>query len=197
MVTHEGRIQRAHQQHRAVVVGTDDDAVGAHEVVDRGTFLQKLRVAADGKGHLDAACRQCRGDRRAHFVGGADGHRALVHDHLVVRHVAADGFCGGEHVLQVGRAILVGWRADADKLQGAMCHCGGHIGRELQPCGGDIALHHRVEPRLVDRNLAAPEHFDLARVDIEADDMVAHFCQACARDQAHIACANDSNFHCM
>jgi hypothetical protein len=65
-------------------VGADDDAVGAHEVLDRGAFLEKLRVADDGKVHADTPFRQHLLHRRAHPVGGADRHRALVDDHLVV-----------------------------------------------------------------------------------------------------------------
>ena len=53
------------------------------------------------------------------LVGGAHRHGDLVDDDLVVGHVAADVARGGQHVLQVGRAVLVGRRADGDELDGA------------------------------------------------------------------------------
>ena len=47
LVAHERRVELAHQRARALVVGADDDAVGLHEVLDRGAFLQELRVGDD------------------------------------------------------------------------------------------------------------------------------------------------------
>ena len=55
-----------------------------------------------------------------HLVGRADRHRALVDDDLVVGHVPADAARRGQHVLQVGRAVLVGRRADGDELHRAV-----------------------------------------------------------------------------
>jgi hypothetical protein len=53
---------------------------------------------------------------------GADRHRALVDHHLVVGHQAADVAGGGEHVLQVGRAVFIRRRADGNELDGAVLH---------------------------------------------------------------------------
>jgi hypothetical protein len=55
VVAHEGRVQRAHQQDGALVVGADDDAVGPHAVLHRRAFLQELGVGDDGEVHLQAA----------------------------------------------------------------------------------------------------------------------------------------------
>jgi hypothetical protein len=52
-VARKRRVDRPHQQRRALVVGADDDPVGAHEVVDRGAFLEELRVADHGEVHAD------------------------------------------------------------------------------------------------------------------------------------------------
>ena len=51
----ERRIQRAHQLGRALVVAADDDAVRAHEVLDRRAFLEELGVGDDAEGDVDAA----------------------------------------------------------------------------------------------------------------------------------------------
>jgi hypothetical protein len=102
--------------------------------------LRKLRVADDGEVHADAAFGQHLLHRRAHPVGGADRHRALVDDDLVVGHVLADAARGGQHVLEIGRSVLVGRRADADELQRPVMHRGDDVGGELQPAIGGIAL---------------------------------------------------------
>jgi hypothetical protein len=57
-----------------------------------------------------------------------------------------------QHVLQVGRAIFVGRRAHADELQRAMRHRVDHIGGELQPASGGVALDQGIQPRLEDGN---------------------------------------------
>ncbi len=44
------RIETTHHRHRTRIVGTDHDAIGLHEVVDRRAFLQKLRIGYDREG---------------------------------------------------------------------------------------------------------------------------------------------------
>jgi len=80
------------------------------------------------------------GNRRANLVAGAHRHRALVDDDLVVRHHAADIARRGQHVLQVGRAIFLGQRADGDELQRAMGHRAPDVGGELQATARYVAL---------------------------------------------------------
>ena len=53
--------------------------------------------------------------------------------HAVAVHVAADGARRRDHVLQVGRAVLVGRRAHRDELQRAVRDAARDIGRELEP----------------------------------------------------------------
>src|ERR1035438_6379989 len=49
---------------------------------------------------------------------------------------------------------------------------------------------------LVDRDAAAVEERDLGRVDVEADDVVAHVGQAGAGDEPDVAGSDDGDFHC-
>jgi hypothetical protein len=100
-----------------------------------------------------------------------------------------------EHILEIGRTVLVGRRADADELQRAVMHRGGDVGRELQRPAAALRLHHLLQTRLMDRDAAAVEDLDLAFVDIQAQHVVAHFRQAGAGDQADVAGANDGDFH--
>ena len=100
-VTLKRRIERAHQVDGLVVLGTDDDAVGTHEVLDGGAFLEEFRVGNDAVGDVDRALVQFVGNGRLHLGGSANRHRALVHHNLVVGHQAADVAGGGEDVLQI------------------------------------------------------------------------------------------------
>ena len=45
----ERRVQLLHQLGRARILGADDDAVGLHEVFDRGALLQELGIADDAE----------------------------------------------------------------------------------------------------------------------------------------------------
>ena len=49
-----------------------------------------------------------------------------------------------KYMLQVGRAILVGWRADGNELEQAMRYAFGGVQGEVQPPGFLVARHHVV-----------------------------------------------------
>ena len=130
-----------------------------------------------------------------HFIGGAHRHGGLVYDYLVFLHVLTDGMRCRDHILQVGRAILVGRGAYGDELDHAMLRALSHIGRESQSACGHVALDHILQTRLVNRDAALLKSVDLVRVHVHAQHIVTHFSQAGACHQAHIASANYSNFH--
>ena len=121
------------------------------------------------------------------LVGRADRHRRLVDDDAVFGHVAADGLGDGEHVREVGRAVLVGRGADGDELEQAVADALFRVGRELEAPLLEVALHQHVEARLVDGDVARLQARDLAGVDVDADDVVAGFGKAGARHQADVA----------
>jgi hypothetical protein len=50
VVALERRVEGTHQVDGLVVLGTDDDAVGAHEVFDGRAFLEEFRVGNDAVG---------------------------------------------------------------------------------------------------------------------------------------------------
>ena len=103
-------------------------------------------------------------DGAAHLVGSAHGHGGFIDDDAVGIHVLADVARGGEHVLQVGRAVFVRRRAHGDELDGAVLGGLLHIGGEGQAAGSDVAADHFVQPRLMDGNAAVLEDLDLGRV---------------------------------
>jgi hypothetical protein len=117
VVAVEGLVDLAHALLCARRAGADEDAVGLEEVGDRRAFLEEFGVGDDVEG--DPSRRARRGPARClllHLVGGADGDGGFVHDDPVARHVAGDLLGDREHVLQVGRAVLVGRGADGDEL---------------------------------------------------------------------------------
>ena len=66
---------------------------------------------------------------------------------------------------------------------------------KVKPAGGDVFLHQFLQARLVNGDAAGLEQFDLGRVVIHADDLVADFGEAGAGDQADVAGADDGQFH--
>ena len=195
MVARERLVERAQQFRGARVVRAHHNAVRLHEVADGGAFLQELRV----RYHVEFRRSFPRGERllqpRAHFVGGAHRHRALGNDNLVAVHVLADGFRHREHVAQVRAAVFVGRRAHSNELEQAMVHARLRVGGELQAALRHIAGDEFIEPWLVDGHPTRVQQRNLARVHVYADDMVAHFRQAGARNQPYITRAEDGEFH--
>src|ERR1019366_9880700 len=103
----------------------------------------------------------------------------------------------GEHVLQIGRAVLARGRAHGDELHRAKCNRLFDIGSEGQTPGFVVAVDHFLQPRLVDRNAAAVEDLDLARLEVEAQHVVADVRHASAADQSHVSGSDYCNFQTM
>ena len=76
-----------------------------------------------------------------------------------------------------------------------MCHRTGHIGGEVQAAGLHVAGHDQVQARFVNGDAPVFQDLDLAWVDVQAQHVVAHFGQTGPGHQAHIAGANNRNFH--
>ena len=132
----------------------------------------------------------------AHLVGGADGDGALGGDDLVARSrflpmVLGDREDGGE----VGGAVGGGRRADGDEDDLGAADRAGDVGGEREAAGLGVLGDQRVEPGLVDGDLAALEARDLARVDVDAVHVVAEVGEPRARDEADVARTHDSKLH--
>ena len=144
---------------------------------------------------LHAALIERAREFRAHLVGGAHRHGRFGDDDAVAVQVRADGARHRQHVAQVGRTVLPGGRADGDQLEKPVLHALRRIGREFDAAGLRVALDERVEPGLVDRDFAALQALDLARIDVHAHDVVAGVGQAGPRHQAHVAGAENRHSH--
>ena len=194
-VARERIVERLEQLGGARIVGADDDAIGLHEVADRGAFLEEFRVRHHVELDLRAARLESAVDLRAHLVGSADRHRRLRDHDAVLADIAADRLGDAQHVLEIGGAVFVGRRADRDELEQAVLDAFRRVGREVEAPGGEIALEQIVQPRLVDRRLAALEHLHFALVDIHAQHVVADLGEARTRDQADVAGTEDGKTH--
>jgi hypothetical protein len=71
----------------------------------------------------------------------------------------------------------------------------GLIAGEFQAPGIAIVTNQVLEPRFMDRDLAAIELLDARRVDIDANDVVTRIRETGTRNQPDIARAKDRDFH--
>ena len=175
-----------------LVVGTENDPVGPHEVLEGAALTKELRIGGDVESmptleHLlhDVLHAPCRPYR--------DG--GLVDDHLVAIHHLGDLAGDRLHVLQVGRAVLSGWRADGDEDHQRAVHSLRQVGGELEPVLRHVLGDQAVEPRLVDRDLAAFQRRDLRRVVIHAGDVDAELGETGAGHQADVTASNYTDIH--
>ncbi len=127
--------------------------------------------------------------RRAHR------HGALRHDDLLLVHALADRSGDVEHVLEVGRAVLVRRRAHRDEDDLRLLCDPWHIGREAQAAGGDVPLHQGLESGFIDGDMSPVQRLHLLIIDVAADDRVAGLRQAGAGNEADVSSPYDSNTH--
>ena len=92
-----------------------------------------------------------------------------------------------EHVLQVGRTILIGGRADGDELQQTVRHSLRRIVGESQAAIGAESLEEIFEARLVDGYLSLLQALHLLAIDIDAEHVVAYFGKAGSGYQTDVA----------
>ena len=137
----------------------DDDAVGLHEVVDGRPFLEELRVA----GHVQRDAGRARPGARPRSRLVPTGTVLLMTTIFGPVGVLGEGVGDGPDGGQVGGAVGGLRRADGDEDELRRGDARGQVGGEVQPALAAVALHQFQQARLVDRQLAALEHVDLAR----------------------------------
>ncbi len=86
-------------------------------------------------------------------------------------------------------------RADRDEDGAGAPHGLGDVGFEGQPPGFGIGRDHLLQAGLEDGNFAGPQPFDLGRILVDTDHLMAEFGQAGAGNQADIAGADHRNAH--
>ena len=131
----------------------------------------------------------------ADLVGGAHGDRGLHDDDAIAIERASDLLRRREDVPEVGRAVGLGRRADADEDEESPLHRLVEVRGELEPLLLDVALDQLLETGLVDRDLARAEEVDLLLVEVDAGDIVPGLGEARSRDEADVPGPNDGDFH--
>lgn len=146
----EGLVEAAHDLLHARALGTDDHAVGGHEVADGSPFLEKLGVGGDVEGDGHAAAGELLLDDLFHTLRRPDGHGGLGDEDGVAIDMLTEGAGDLKDVAQVRRPIFVGRRADGGEDDLYVLKAAGELGGEVQAASLDIAQHHLLEPGLVD-----------------------------------------------
>ncbi len=97
---------------------------------------------------------------------------------------------------QVGVAVAAPHRrANGKKDQIGGMRDRGKFRCEMQPARAHVLLDERVQPRLVNRDLACVQLFDLARVLFDAGDVPAEFGETGGGNKADISGPNHANIH--
>ena len=184
----EWRVDIEHDVGGALVAAADDQAVRAHEVLDGRALAQELGVADHGE-RVPAA------DDLFDHSAGADRHGALGDDCLVAVEPSTDCLSHLAHVAEIGRAVLAGRRADGDEDSRRGFKSRPQVGRETQASGFLVLGDQGRQARLVDWNPARLQLGDLRLILVDADDVHAEVGEACTRDQADVAGADDADSH--
>ncbi len=100
-----------------------------------------------------------------------------------------------EHVAQVRGAVFVRRRADGDEHHFGAGDRAGDVGGERQPPAPLVALDEVIEPGLVDRQDVLEQPFDLGRVDVGADHLIAGFGETRPDDEADVPGPDDGDVH--
>ena len=186
---HDGRVDTAMELlHRLAVGGVegpDHDPVGLHEVLHRRPLGRELRV----RGVADVT-EPALVEAVAHLLARADRDGGL-HDHddlLVDRRQLVDDRPDGREVGVAGKGRR---RPDGDVDELGAVDRLRHVEREGQPLA--VAEQECVEPRLVDRHLAATEPVDPLGEDVAHRDLVAELGEAGPRHEPDVAGAEDGD----
>ena len=107
----------------------------------------------------------------------------------------ADGAGHGQHVLQVGAAVLVGRRAHGDEQHVAVRDGLRGVGGEGQAAGTVVGQHHVLEAGLEDRAMAFIQAGHPIGIDIHAQHRMAYLGQAHRLGQADIAGSENRDLH--
>src|SRR5579859_813967 len=149
------------------------DAVRMTEVIDGRAFAQELWIANHAEARAGPIARAFEG--RQHPIAGADRHGALVDDDQAAfrRGVLAEAVRGRFDLGHVGLALDARRRANAHERELGGLQALDVVERKAQATSLDILNHDLFQPRLVNRQLAAPEPFHFARVNVDPYDLVA------------------------
>jgi len=191
----EGRIQSAQQLLGPGRASTDHDPIRLHEIVDRRSLLEELRVRGHFEFHTRAPFGEHPGDAFMDLLGGADRHRGLGNHQRTLLQLTADHGRRAEHVADVRGTVLPGRGAHGDEDHLRLAEGGLGITLELQHPGALGLCDAILEAGLEHWADALAQPCDALRIDVEADDLVAGVGQAGGGHQPDVAAAHHSDLH--
>lgn len=101
----------------------------------------------------------------------------------------------GKHVFQIGRAVLIGRRANGREHHLDIIEHLGEVGSELEAFEAHITLHQLFETWLIDGHNTILQFLYLLCIDIDTRYMCSHLGEARTTDQAYIAGAYNCYIH--
>jgi hypothetical protein len=176
-----------------IVLHAEHDAVRVQGVVHGQAFAQELGVPGDLDVHAPGRERDGPGGQRRR---GAHRNRRLADEHRRPRQPRHQRIDDGVDVAQVsGVFALLLRRADPQKVH--VGELGRHVvvGGEPKPTGSQIVLQQLSQARLVERNVTTGELGDLARIDVDPNDVMAQFRHPDRVGGAQVTGAEDGTTH--
>ncbi|MDT4850993.1 hypothetical protein FQZ97_851610 [compost metagenome] len=186
VVTQEGSVEAAKLFRRIGVVAPDDDAVGAHEVVDRRTFLEELGVARDLDPETQATGRQTCMDALGDPFRRAHRDRRLVHHQAGALEAGAQFIGYRQHMGKIGGPVFATGGTDCDEHDIGLVDAVFDARAEGQLATGELGLEHGFQARFVDGRLAAGQARQAEGVALDTRHLVAHFRETGRCHQPHI-----------
>src|SRR5262249_18255747 len=184
-------VATAHPRERPRMCTAENHRVWMAEVVDRRALAQELGVAHDAKRGPGAIACALQGGQ--HPVTSANRHGALVDDNQRVfgRRMLPEAMGGGFDLAHVGFAFNAAWRPHAHEGELRLGEAIVVVKSEAKPLGFEVLNDDFFQPRFVNRKLATPESLYFARVDVDADNLVAQFSETGGGNQPDVIRTDD------
>ena len=188
----KGRVNILHDGHSLSIAGADDDPVGSHKVGDCGAFAKELWIG-DNRERMSFGFAL--GNDFLDELPGANRHSGFGDHHLVPIEVIGDRLGDLDNVREVGGAIFFRRSADRNENSEGLLDSRGEVSGKVKAPGPGIFFHQRVQPGLVDRNLAVEEFRDLLLVFVDAGHVDAEISKTGPGDEPNVAGTNNADMH--
>ena len=175
VVAVERRVEVAHYVTHFFTLTADDDPVRAAAVGNGGAFLEEFRVGDDIELQLTAGGTQIVENVVAQGVAGTDRHRGFLHQDYRRHAMAGNRITHRQHVFQVGRTVFIRRRAHGNKQHFTVFDGEFLIVGKAQASAFQVVLDHGCQARLEDGHMTLLQRFDLALVNVHANDIVTDF----------------------
>ncbi len=132
MIATERLVDFAEELDVLLAIDADDDALGAHAVINRRAFFEEFGVGDHLYTQVAPLLAQSRLDARLNTLGSPHRRGGFVDHHLGLTGVLGDRMGHGENVLHVSAAVFVRWSTNGDENHFGKAHGFCCIGGEAQ-----------------------------------------------------------------